>query len=135
MASAVIREAQPRDLAAVASFTRLTKPENRALSLVALADNRVVGYAEVAPTFFQRAFVSLVSVHPQHRRQGVATVLMKAVEARCRNGKLFTSTNLSNLPMQALLGKMEYRLCGVVEELDEGDPELIFVKRRTASSA
>jgi len=24
---------------------------------------------------------------------------------------------------------MGYRLCGVVEELDEGDPELVFVKR------
>jgi hypothetical protein len=54
---------------------------------------------------------------------------MKAVESRCKESKLFTSTNLSNQPMQSLLANMGYRLCGVVEELDDGDPELVFVKR------
>jgi len=131
MSRAVIREMRPQERAEVASFTRLApcESEERACALVALRENAVVGYAEVAPAFFGRQFVSLLSVHPGHRRQGLATALMKAVESRCKESKLFTSTNLSNQPMQSLLANMGYRLCGVVEELDEGDPELVFVKR------
>jgi GNAT superfamily N-acetyltransferase len=135
MGGTVIREVQPKELEEVASFTKLApcKPGGYACSLVAVRETRIVGYAEMAPTFFQQDFVSLLSVHPEHRRHGVATALMKAIEAKCRGGKLFTSTNLSNLPMQALLGKIGYQLCGVVQNLDEGDPELIFVKRLTTS--
>jgi GNAT superfamily N-acetyltransferase len=137
MGETAIRELHPEELEEVASFTKLAsgKPEGCACSLVAVRETRIVGYAEMAPTFFRQNFILLLSVHSEHRRQGVATALMKAVEARCRNGKLFTSTNLSNQPMQALLGKIGYRLCGVVEDLDEGDPELIFVKRLTAPPA
>jgi GNAT superfamily N-acetyltransferase len=136
MEKALIREMQPKELAEVASFAKLSQPDSgkRTLALVALVDGQVAGYAEMAPTFFNCEFISLLSVHPAHRRRGVATALMKAVEARCQGKKLFTSTNLSNQPMQALLGKIGYRRCGMVEDLDEADPELIFVKRLTASS-
>jgi hypothetical protein len=48
--------------------------------------------------------------------------------------KLFTSTNLSNLPMQALLAKLGYSLCGVINELDDNDPELVYVKHLTNES-
>lgn len=137
MGRTVIREGQPEDLGEVASFAKLVpcKPGSCACSLVAVLGTRIVGYAAMAPTFFERAFVSLLSVHPEHRRQGVATALMKAMESRCQGEKLFTSTNLSNQPIQALLGKIGYRLCGIVEEMDEGDPELIFVRRLTAPRA
>jgi len=42
--------------------------------------------------------------------------------------KLFTSTNLSNLPMQSLLAQLNFKLSGVIENLDEGDPELVYFK-------
>jgi GNAT superfamily N-acetyltransferase len=136
MSEAEIREMHPNERGEVACFAKLAKPwgETRIFKLVALVDGEVAGYAEMAPTFFNREFISLLNVHPSHRRRGVATALIKAVEARCRGEKLFTSTNLSNQPMQALLGKIGYRRCGMVEDLDEADPELIFVKRLTASS-
>ena len=41
---------------------------------------------------------------------------------------IYISTNLSNLPMQSLLAKLGYRLSGVIHHLDEGDPELVYVK-------
>jgi hypothetical protein len=31
--------------------------------------------------------------------------------------------------MQRLLVRLGYRTCGFIEELDPGDPELIFVKK------
>jgi hypothetical protein len=30
--------------------------------------------------------------------------------------------------MQSLLAKLGYKLSGVINDLDEGDPELVFVK-------
>lgn len=130
MNTPVIREMQPKERAVVASFAKLAPPGGAgAVALVALLNGTIVGYAEMAPTFFQQPFVSLLSVRPEQHRQGVASALMQAMETKCLGGKLFTSTNQSNSAMQALLAKMDYRLCGAIEELDEGDPELIFVKR------
>ena len=54
---------------------------------------------------------------------------MQHMEQTCTTAKLFTSTNQSNAPMQALLNKLGYRQSGFIENLDEGDPELIYFKR------
>jgi hypothetical protein len=63
------------------------------------------------------------------RRKGVGTGLLHFVERACTTVTIFVSTNLSNLPMQGLLTKSGYQLAGVVEGLDEGDPELFYRKR------
>jgi len=55
--------------------------------------------------------------------------LVRHVEQECRTPKLFTSTNESNAPMRALLAKLGFSPSGVIENLDEGDPELVFFKR------
>ena len=54
---------------------------------------------------------------------------MRHMESLCRTPKLFTSTNLSNLRMQSLLAKLDYELSGVIHNLDEGDPEIVYFKR------
>lgn len=53
---------------------------------------------------------------------------MQHLETVFQTEKLFTSTNLSNLPMQSLLVRLGYLLSGVIHHLDEGDPELVYVK-------
>ncbi len=95
---------------------------------VAVSDGRLVGYAVLTTSFFEMGFVSMLMVHPEARRQGVGYGLMRYCELRCPTAKLFTSTNLSNLPMQSLLARLGYELSGVIHHLDEGDPELVFVK-------
>lgn len=40
--------------------------------------------------------------------------------------RMFTSTNQSNLKMQSLLAKLGYEPSGVIHNLDEGDPELVY---------
>ncbi len=92
------------------------------------ADGEILGYGVLEYTFYDNGFISMLVVHPAHRRQGVGAELMKYFEAICQTGKLFTSTNLSNLPMQSLLARLGYKLSGVVNDLDIGDPELIYVK-------
>jgi hypothetical protein len=55
------------------------------------------------------------------------------MEQRCTTPKVFTSTNQSNTPMQGLLGKCGFSPSGVIENLDEGDPELLFMRARVTA--
>jgi ribosomal protein S18 acetylase RimI-like enzyme len=95
---------------------------------VAKREGEVIGFAVFTPTFFHQWFIELLTVHPDHRRQGVGEALVRQCEAECSSAKFFVSTNESNLPMQALLAKLDYAPSGRVENLDEGDAELIYVK-------
>jgi GNAT superfamily N-acetyltransferase len=90
---------------------------------------RVAGFAVFAPSFFGRWFIELLVVHPEHRRRDVATALVRRCGAECPEGGLLTSTNRSNAPMRRLLEGLGYEGSGYVENLDRGDPELIFFKR------
>lgn len=95
---------------------------------VAIDEARVRGYAVFDYTFFEQGFVALLYVSATARRHRVGSVLMQYLEDLCESPKLFTSTNLSNHPMQRLLARLGYKLSGVIHDLDEGDPELIYVK-------
>jgi len=98
-------------------------------AIVALIDEVVVGYAALEYTFFSNGFISMLIVDTASRRKGVATALVKHLEKRCKTDKLFTSTNESNKPMQELMQSMSYEPSGTVYNLDEGDPELFYVKK------
>lgn len=78
--------------------------------------------------FYGRDFVSLVIVAGSARRQGLAGALFGAAEANATTDRIFTSTNQSNDPMQALLNTRGYKSAGLIEHLDPGDPELVYVK-------
>lgn len=95
---------------------------------VARVDGVIRGFVISDESFFDQFFVRLLIVHPDFRRRGLATALMRAAELDCQTGKLFTSTNQSNLPMQRLCDRLGFVKSGYVENLDEGDPELIYVK-------
>jgi GNAT superfamily N-acetyltransferase len=71
----------------------------------------------------------MVYIHFDYRRSGAGAALVKYLESHCQTPKIFTSTNLSNLPMQSLLAKLGYTLSGVIHNLDEGDPEIVYFKR------
>jgi GNAT superfamily N-acetyltransferase len=96
---------------------------------IALHDRILVGYGIMNHAFFDRGFVSLVYVDPTHRRRGVGSRLFDEFESRCRSSRIFTSTNLSNLPMHGFLASRCYTLSGVVQDIDEGDPEMFYSKR------
>ena len=96
---------------------------------VAVADEEVIGYGVLNYTFHHHGCIDMLYVHSDHRRRGAGEALMRHMESLCRTPKLFTSTNLSNLRMQSLLAKLEYELSGVIHNLDEGDPELVYFKR------
>jgi ribosomal protein S18 acetylase RimI-like enzyme len=88
----------------------------------------VVGYILMHHNFYGNGFVELLYIHPGHRRKGLGFALIRHCEAECRTEKLFISTNQSNAAMRELLSKAGFVKSGVIENLDEGDPELVFFK-------
>jgi ribosomal protein S18 acetylase RimI-like enzyme len=135
-----IRSASPGDIDAIYAFDTIaqTEPTRRAFidravrsgQCVVIENNvLIVAYGVLEYTFFECGFISMMYVHPQFRHQGFGEKLVRYLEGQCRAEKLFTSTNQSNLVMQRLLEKLGYQPSGIVENLDEDDPELIYFKR------
>jgi len=96
---------------------------------VAWKDHRVVGYSICDHSFFGHAFIAMLMVDPHRRHEGIGMALMLSMEAHCARDKLFTSTNQSNVVMQRLCEKLGFVRSGWIENLDEGDPEIIYFKR------
>lgn len=132
------RRAEKGDLSAVAAFEWCAAETSRVKKLessigegrcfVADCCRKLVGCGTISYNFFERGFVDLLYVSATDRRKGLGTGLLHCIESACTTATIFTSTNLSNLPMQRLLAKNGYQISGVVEGLDEGDPELFYRK-------
>jgi len=134
-----IREAHATDLDRLVEMDAVVQRDGRRIDfirrsieqghcLVCTDNEAILGYGVLDYSFYATGFVALLYVEAQYRRQGAGTHLMQAMESRCETPKLFTSTNLSNLPMQSLLQKLAYQESGIIFNLDPGDPELVYCK-------
>ena len=100
-------------------------------SWLAEAEGEAVAYALASRRFFRRPFVHLLMVVPGWRRHGLASELMARCEAAHDDDRLFVTTNTSNAPMRTLLAKERYAASGTIDNIDPGDPELVFVRFRS----
>jgi GNAT superfamily N-acetyltransferase len=100
---------------------------DRSRCLVAERAGELIGFC-IGGQFFGFDFLDLLLVAAHQRRQGAGTALVTAWEMRAETTKLFTSTNESNVPMQRLCEHLGYVRSGFIENLDEGDPEVIYFK-------
>lgn len=144
-AQSPVRLALSSDLDALTDLDAIARREPRRQAFIARAvsagqcwvavDARdasvLLGYGVLNDAFFEHAFIPLIVVRDSARRQGVGAAILCALESQCGAAKLFTSTNASNEPMRKLLGKLGFMGSGQIENLDEGDPELVFVKLRS----
>ena len=132
------RRAGPQDLAVLVSLDGLAvTPERRSWIQEAL-DRQVVmlcavgaeacAYGVLENTFFGHAFVSLVYVTPSWRRQGAGMALLAQLCGVASTPKVFSSTNLSNAPMHALFRRTGWEVSGLLQHLEEGDPEVVYVR-------
>ncbi|MEV4991994.1 GNAT family N-acetyltransferase [Streptomyces niveus] len=132
----VVRRAGAEDAGALIAVDSLADDRRRAAvrrwcqegsAFVAEGAAGPVGYCVVEYTFFEQGFVSMLMVAPTARGRGVGRSLLDAVAASCVTPKLFTSTNVSNQPMQRLLQRAGWSPVGLLHGLDEGDPELFYL--------
>ncbi len=129
LAVAVIRPARAADLLWIVTgrdFLRRAMEEGGCS--VFERDGRVLGCVGLDHSFYGNGFVPVLLVREEFRRQGIGEALLRHALASCRTPRLFTSTNLSNAPMQGLLAKLGFALTGVIHDLDPGDPELVYCR-------
>ena len=127
---ALLQRVDPRFATHAGSREHIVDLLGLGLSWLAFQEGEPVGFAVVTRHFFNFPFVDLLHVNQAHRREGVGQALMDHCEAAHDADRIFTSTNESNEPMRRLLAKADWSVSGLIENLDPGDPELVFVKFR-----
>ncbi|MGA9288386.1 MAG: GNAT family N-acetyltransferase [Anaerobacillus sp.] len=89
----------------------------------------VTGFLVYHTAFFDNAFISLIIVRHNERRNGIARSLVLSFEKVSPTSKIFSSTNLSNEIMHHFFYSNGYVRCGSIDHLDEGDSEIIYFKQ------
>ncbi|ALC91634.1 acetyltransferase [Bacillus sp. FJAT-18017] len=98
--------------------------------IVANDNNLIVGFLIYDTHFFDCSFISLIIVRHTERRKGYATSLIKCFINNSPTKKIFSSTNKSNQTMQKVFKANGFIQSGFIENLDEGDPEIIYFKSK-----
>lgn len=93
---------------------------------VAEQNGEAIAYAVLSYNFYHSGMIEMLMVGEPVRRRGCGEALIRHLIGICRTDKLWTSTNLTNQPIQALLARMGFTLSGFITGLDENDPELVF---------
>ncbi len=135
-----VRQAEPGDLGDVMTLAcDVIGPEragpfvrshvDRHHLLVAENDDRIAGFVAYRTDWFQCTFVSLLSVHTEFRRRGVARALITAVEQMSPGPRLFSSTEETNAAAIRMHTALGFVPSGHIDNLPQGYRELLFFKR------
>lgn len=96
--------------------------------IVVKDNNSIVGFLIYDTHFFECSFISLVIVKPTERRKRYATSLIEYFISIAPTKKIFSSTNQSNKKMQKVFKANGFKQSGFIENLDEGDSEIIYFR-------
>ncbi|MBE5104689.1 GNAT family N-acetyltransferase [Bacillus thuringiensis] len=94
--------------------------------IIVKEDNSISGFLTYDTNFFDCTFISLIIISPTKRRRGHASSLISYMLTHSPTHKIFSSTNESNESMQNVFRANGFIRSGIIENLDEGDPEFIF---------
>ncbi|MGD6845748.1 GNAT family N-acetyltransferase [Bacillus infantis] len=92
--------------------------------------NLIVGFLIFDTHFFGCSFISLLIVKPNERRKGYAASLIEYFISISPTKKVFSSTNKSNQSMQEVFKRTGFIHSGFIENLDEGDPEIVYFRSK-----
>ncbi|MFJ7982747.1 GNAT family N-acetyltransferase [Lysinibacillus xylanilyticus] len=101
---------------------------NEKRCIIQQSEKGIAGFLIFMNDFFENSFISLVVVKPTERRRGVASELLDFYIEMATTPKIFSSTNQSNTSMHKVFETVGFIKSGFIENLDEGDPEIIYVK-------
>lgn len=99
----------------------LKNPNEKCFFFVAEENGEIIGYSRVH--FYKwnnSAYVITVLVDSRHRRKGVGTALLKAMEAFAKKNKarvIMLDTAVDNTPALQLYFKNGYKICGYNDKL------------------
>lgn len=93
---------------------------------LALDDSRIVGLITFQTNFIDCLYISLVIVHPDFRRCGIARALIERVAAHSQNGKLFSSAEIDNEASIRMHRALGFQPSGYIDNLPQEKRELIF---------
>ena len=96
---------------------------------VAEEAGQVIGFVAFRTDWFQCTFVSLISVHADFRRRGVARALFKTVEDMSPGPRIFSSTEETNAKAIQMHTALGFIPSGYIDNLPQGYRELLFYKR------
>jgi ribosomal protein S18 acetylase RimI-like enzyme len=137
VANITIREGLPSDIGAVVNVDEFAQahPERADFIAASIANGEcfiaeigadVAGFAVLNYSFFGFGFIPVLVVARAYRRQGVGRRLAVETQLRCKSRKLFTSANASNVAALALFARAGFIRSGNIENLDEGDSEIVM---------
>ena len=96
---------------------------------VAEISGTVAAYGVLTTQFFGQPFIEMVMVGAAFRRLGLGAAIIRHIQSQVPSSKLFSSTNASNTAMRSMFEKLGFEPSGQIDNLDDGDPELIFFRR------
>ncbi|MED1411886.1 MULTISPECIES: GNAT family N-acetyltransferase [Bacillus] len=103
---------------------------NEGQCIIVKEGNFISGFLTYDTNFFGYTFLSLIIVSPTKRRKGHASSLISYMLSHSPTQKIFSSTNKSNENMQKVFQANGFIRSGIIENLDEGDPEFIFYTKK-----
>ena len=95
---------------------------------VTVDEERVVGFIMFEMNFIGCLYVSLLVVHPDYRRRGIARNMIERVAEHSKNGKLFSSTEEDNDISIAMHEALGFRKSGYIDNLPQPSREIIYYK-------
>lgn len=131
----MIRCGKPEDLDQIDAFDRFEGNRQKEMLekclQVYILDNAVVGYITAIEnsSIFGHPLITFLCVHPQYRRQGIASALLSEIEQKYSDRQLFRSTESNNAAMLNLIVRRKYTRSGSLSGLnDDGSDEIYFYK-------
>ena len=136
----IFRQAVTSDIEQIISFDHIAQQEQSRVNYIsqtidagecftAVLDNIIVGYAVFNYNFYEQGMIDMLYINPTHRRKGIGRKFIEYFIDICKTEKLFTSTNQSNKSTQNLLEQAGFQKSGVIYNLDEDDPEIVYFKQ------
>lgn len=87
-----------------------------------------LGFLLANQSFFGHYFVSMLTVHPEQRRQGVARSLLAYIEKTCPKDRIFAAARQSDLIAHHLCAALGFIQSGQIDNINNGDLHIIYVK-------